>query len=96
MIFILLRFELLALILHRSQCYGRGYWETERFMGFRLHAAINQCRKQRGLWGCRMANAIHHNTKFKQPQQQNMVRDEPPKLSRGGISTMELSAETVI
>jgi hypothetical protein len=44
-----LRFELLALILHRSQCYGRGYWETERFMGFRYHASIKQCRKWKGL-----------------------------------------------
>lgn len=40
-----------------------------------------------------MTNMRDDNTNFSQPQQQNVARDEPQKLSGGGISTMDLSAD---
>lgn len=60
-------YELLALILYRSQCYRGAYWKTARLMGFRPCAAIKQCKKRGGLAGHVMINVIHHNTNFLLP-----------------------------
>lgn len=86
MIFILLRLELLALILNRSQCYGRGCWKAEKFIGNKPMQEV------KGTLGVRddKPNTSQH---FNQPQQQNVARHELQKLSVGGISTMKLSAE---
>lgn len=44
-------YELLALILHRSQCYRRGLLEDSKIHGFQTLCCSKAVQEEEGVWG---------------------------------------------